>query len=125
MKKMIDVISGKEDIKVKSLDSPNIITQELKWKNEDFLMFIDNNNLDVYHEPTENNWYFNIDGSFESSEIKSIVIRTQGQLSLPSYTTASRPASQDEGSIIYDSTLKKCILYNGTAWVNLDGTALS
>lgn len=44
---------------------------------------------------------------------------------LPHYTTALRPSSADEGAVIYDSTLKKCILYNGTAWVNLDGTALA
>ncbi len=41
------------------------------------------------------------------------------------YSTASRPTGINEGAVIYDSTLKKCILYNGTAWVNLDGTALS
>lgn len=44
-------------------------------------------------------------------------------LVLPTYTTALRPTAA-EGMIIYDSTLKKCILYNGTAWVNLDGSAL-
>lgn len=42
-----------------------------------------------------------------------------------SYTTALRPIYINEGAVIYDSTLKKCILYNGTAWVNLDGTALA
>ena len=41
------------------------------------------------------------------------------------YSTASRPTGVNEGAVIYDETLKKCILYNGTAWVNLDGTALS
>ncbi len=41
------------------------------------------------------------------------------------YTTDLRPTDPTEGAVIYDSTLKKCILYNGTAWVNLDGTALS
>ena len=41
------------------------------------------------------------------------------------YTTALRPTEDlDEGAVIYDSTLKKCILWNGLAWVNLDGTAL-
>ena len=29
------------------------------------------------------------------------------------------------GQIVYDSTLKKGKLWNGTAWVNLDGTALA
>ncbi len=43
----------------------------------------------------------------------------------PRYTTAEIPQGVYEGAVIYDSTLKKCILYNGSAWVNLDGTALS
>lgn len=30
-----------------------------------------------------------------------------------------------EGQILYDSVLKKMILFNGTDWVNLDGTALA
>ena len=47
------------------------------------------------------------------------------QFSFSPYTTALRPTSASEGAVIYDSTLKKCILYNGTDWVNLDGTALS
>ena len=41
------------------------------------------------------------------------------------YTTPLRPTDIPEGSVIYDSTLAKLILWNGTAWVNLDGTALS
>lgn len=41
-------------------------------------------------------------------------------------TTEARPTVHlTEGRIHYDSTLKKCILWNGTAWVNLDGTALA
>lgn len=41
--------------------------------------------------------------------------------------TTERPSAtaSDEGYMFYDSTLKKMILWNGTAWVNLDGTALS
>jgi hypothetical protein len=45
-------------------------------------------------------------------------------LTIGRYTTAERPTEPFEGSIIYDSTLQKCILWNGTAWVNLDGTSL-
>ena len=42
-------------------------------------------------------------------------------------TTAQRPilTSTDEGFEYYDSTLKKKILWNGSGWVNLDGTALT
>nr|DAH69624.1 MAG TPA: tail spike protein [Bacteriophage sp.] len=42
-------------------------------------------------------------------------------------TTDNRPilASINEGFEYYDTTLKKMILWNGTAWTNLDGTALT
>lgn len=42
-------------------------------------------------------------------------------------TTDNRPilASINEGFEYYDSTLKKKILWNGTAWTNLDGTVLT
>lgn len=41
--------------------------------------------------------------------------------------TKSRPilSIDDEGFEYYDTTLKKKILWNGTAWVNLDGTELA
>lgn len=41
--------------------------------------------------------------------------------------TSKRPSlkSNDEGFEYYDTILKKKILWNGTAWVNLDGTELS
>lgn len=42
-------------------------------------------------------------------------------------TTSQRPTltTTDEGFEYYDSTLKKKILWNGTEWTNLDGTALA
>lgn len=45
----------------------------------------------------------------------------------PKGDTNSRPTllDTDEGFEYYDTTLKKKILWNGTAWVNLDGTELS
>ena len=41
--------------------------------------------------------------------------------------TSKRPSlkSNDEGFEYYDTILKKKILWNGTAWVNIDGTKLS
>lgn len=41
-------------------------------------------------------------------------------------TTEQRPTptAKDEGFEYYDSTLKKKILWNGTKWVNIDGTEL-
>ena len=45
----------------------------------------------------------------------------------PKGDTNSRPilSANDEGYEYYDTTLKKKILWNGTAWVNLDGTELA
>ena len=42
------------------------------------------------------------------------------------YSTIERPSLLEtyDGSVIYDTTLGKLILWNGTAWVNLDGTSL-
>lgn len=63
--------------------------------------------------------------NFNANPYNSIKFFSPFELS--DYPTNSRPSTSTlaEGAIIYDSTLKKCILYNGTAWVNLDGTALS
>lgn len=48
------------------------------------------------------------------------------QITIPKKDTASRPllVASDEGFRCYDITLKKEILWNGTAWTNMDGTAL-
>lgn len=40
-------------------------------------------------------------------------------------TTAQRPTNVQIGFQYYDTTLKKCIVWNGTEWTNMDGTALS
>ena len=42
-------------------------------------------------------------------------------------TSEERPSlnSSESGFDFYDTTLKKKILWNGTAWVNMDGTALA
>lgn len=39
--------------------------------------------------------------------------------------SSERPSNIEEGYEYYDNTLKKKILWNGTAWVNLDGTELA
>lgn len=41
------------------------------------------------------------------------------------YITATISGSYKEGQIIYDNSLKKMKLWNDSAWVNLDGTALA
>lgn len=41
------------------------------------------------------------------------------------YVTTTIEGSYKEGQILYDSVLKKMKLWNGTAWVNMDGTPLT
>ena len=41
------------------------------------------------------------------------------------YITYTITGKYKEGQVLYDSTLKKMKLWNGTAWVNLDGTPLT
>jgi len=43
---------------------------------------------------------------------------------VPAYPTSSRPSTNYSGQIIYDLDLKKKIAWNGTEWVNLDGSSL-
>lgn len=42
-----------------------------------------------------------------------------------SFPSESRPNYIPEGYTCYDTSLKKYILWNGTTWVNMDGTALT
>jgi hypothetical protein len=65
-------------------------------------------------------------------EEDSIIVYKQGNFSNTTYfgvrslgSTASRPTNAPVGFIYYDMTLSKCIVWNGTAWTNLDGTALT
>lgn len=39
-------------------------------------------------------------------------------------TTEQRPGKKETGFIYFDTTLHKCIVFDGTNWVNMDGTAL-
>ena len=83
---------------------------------------------------------YDLDNGTEAIKVKSIktniisssggvtftgITAFNGPIYFSKYSTASRPTNIGEGAVIYDIALKKCILWNGTAWVNLDGTALS
>lgn len=94
---MYDLDNGTENIKVKNIETENIV-----FGNEVVFSFSDDDKI-----------IFNKDGAIFGFP-----------LYFSPHTTASRPTTPSEGAVIYDSTLKKCILYNGTAWVNLDGTSL-
>lgn len=73
------------------------------------------------HDVGENKSNINIiKGDIDSIKTSINMLSLKGDtLSRPTLTTS------DEGLEYYDSTLKKKILWNGTAWVNLDGTQLS
>lgn len=48
-----------------------------------------------------------------------------GFVKFPGVTSGTRPnVTGLHGVVIYDATLGKLILWNGTTWVNIDGTSL-
>ena len=59
-----------------------------------------------------------VGGKFE------LVNATDAQFVIPSYITASRPASPTTGSHVFDTTLGKPIWYDGTNWVDATGTTV-
>lgn len=67
---------------------------------------------------------------FEGGSITNGTLTLTGTKVLPSgcniadYITATIGGTYAEGQILYDPSLKKMKLWNGTAWVNLNGTAL-
>jgi len=104
---MYDLDNGTEDIKVKKIVTDFIIGTY------GYSCTIDEEGITFQHN---DDYLLNVNaaGTYFYSPIRFSL-----------YTTELRPTDLVEGAVIYDSTLKKCILYNGTAWVNLDGTALS
>ena len=142
MKRLNDLLSGKEDIKVASIDTPLITSNgrnALIYDNTHNLLSIGELGIGVtsiyggenvtlsteeYGDVFLSDEGFVINASV-GVQINNGLSINSGGLKPASYTTALRPSPVGEGAIIYDSTLKKCILWNGTAWVNLDGTALA
>lgn len=55
--------------------------------------------------------------------LTNTLILPQG-LNINDYVKANITGSYKEGQVLYDSSIKKQKLWNGTNWVNLDGTAL-
>ena len=109
-RRMYDLDNGTEDIKVKSVVTNNIVST---------------GNLSIINYSIDEEAVF-----IGLANFASLNFTAAGSLfNLPTYfspyTTALRPTVVYEGAVIYDSTLKKCILWNGSAWVNLDGTVLS
>lgn len=71
-------------------------------------IFFDDYNVSAYK--TEKGWICD-DGEY-------VITRRKGG-------TEFRPTNISEGFEYYDTTLKKKILWNGTTWVNMDGTTLT
>ncbi|MEW5821019.1 MAG: hypothetical protein AB1782_12580, partial [Cyanobacteriota bacterium] len=55
----------------------------------------------------------------------TVRITSGGGFIVQANTTVNRPGSPSTGQTFFDIDLAKMIVYNGTAWVNMDGTALS
>lgn len=70
--------------------------------------------LPVYFNPTGGWRYVNSDGYIAGKRSGT----TEDRISL-------RPSANDAGLMFFDTTLGKVVVYNGSDWVNLDGSALS
>jgi hypothetical protein len=145
-RRMYDLDNGTENIKVKDITCNKItaVTSAITTECDDLVV---NGTLTVKGGGTSNNItigsgsggnpdYINSDGALDlRSQTVAVVslftnkISVNRVLTFANYTTVGRPSYMGEGnyagSVIYDSDLAKLILWNGTAWVNLDGTALS
>ena len=144
-RRMYDLDNGTETIKVKEIVA-NKITADTSAITTEYDDLVVNGTLTVKGggssdhitigtSPGGNPDYVKSNGAFDLMSGDSVVlsIASSGasagfRFQFKNYETASRPSitpSTGAGSVIYDSTLGKLILWNGTAWVNLDGTALS
>lgn len=64
--------------------------------------------------------------SQQVASLTAVAVKTTDvAVGFPSYETLSRPTVVGAGLVIFDSDLEKLILWNGSAWVNLDGTILA
>lgn len=111
-RRMYDLDNGTENIKVKEIvaDKITAVTSAITHEYDELTVF---GNLII--------------GSTGRHGLSATGGATFGGfVRFPVYNTVNRPTLTGEtGSVIYDGGLGKLILWNGTAWVNLDGTALS
>ena len=143
-RRMYDLDNGTENIKVKEIVANKItaVTSAITTEYDDLTV---NGSLTVKGGTSSDNItigtaiggnpdYVKSDGAFDlmSADVVVLSIASSGasagrRFAFKNYETAGRPSittSTGAGSVIYDSTLGKLILWNGTAWVNLDGTPL-
>ena len=144
-RRMYDLDNGTENIKVKEITCNKItaVTSAITTESDDLVVNGvltvkgggSSDNITIGTGSGGNPDYINSDGGLDlRSQNAAVVTLYKNQMSLnrvltfANYTTVERPsliAGNYTGSVIYDSDLGKLILYNGTAWVNLDGTPLS
>lgn len=68
---------------------------------------------------------------FQGGTIKGGTVTLDNTMILPlgcnikNYITSTITGYYRKGQILFDDSINKCKLWNGTAWVNLDGTALA
>lgn len=58
------------------------------------------------------------------SSLDSRISMLENEAVVPSGITSDRPSDPVVGQAFFDTTLGKVIIYNGSAWVNFDGTTL-
>lgn len=76
-----------------------------------------------YYDTTINKMLYAKEISADSYQVKWV--DSLGNSPINSGNSENRPSKPNEGEDYYDSTLKKKILWNGDAWVNMDGTELT
>ena len=143
-RRMYDLDNGTENIKVKEIVANKItaVTSEITTEYDDLvvngILIVkgggSSDNITIGSGSGGNPDYIKSNARLDLM-IASTVVATVFQdemllnrsLTFAGYPTLGRPNKHGAvaGSVIYDSDLAKLILWNGTAWVNLDGTALS
>ena len=120
--------------------SGNIINESFKCASP----IIKDNNIEIVFKPVENSIlhtilveaiYVYLDSTVKFNESKfNIIAATTEDITNSDFSELvinplrvnddTKPTNAQAGQICYDSVKKKMILWNGTAWVNLDGTTL-
>lgn len=109
-------------------DKENVIFKHnILEKTDDHTVYASFYNLSTANS-THKNVYFGKDNIIKTNNPAHMLITNYNQLSNIMYdegATALRPTIANKGFTFYDSTIGKMIMWNGSAWVNLDGTALA
>jgi hypothetical protein len=144
-RRMYDLDNGTENIKVKDITCNKITaaTSAITTEYDDLVVNGtltvrgggSTDNIIIGSSPGDHPDYVKSNAAFDlmNGSVVVLSIAPTGVIAglrfqFKNYETASRPSitpPTGAGSVIYDSTLAKLILWNGTAWVNLDGTPLS